>query len=42
MKLSALKGGKAVKTKETGKFEEVFIKMLNPGNPENGGNDENN
>jgi hypothetical protein len=42
MELSALKGGKAVKTKETGKFEEDFIKMLNPGNPENGDNDENN
>jgi hypothetical protein len=37
MELSALKGGKAVKTTETGRFEKVFIKMLSPGNgnPEN-------
>lgn len=34
--LSGITGGKAVKTKEIGKFEEDFIRMLNPGNPENG------
>ncbi|MHA2039883.1 MAG: vWA domain-containing protein [Promethearchaeota archaeon] len=33
--LSGITGGKAVKTKEIGKFEEDFIKMLNPGNSEN-------